>query len=150
MSGTLFEGDFVGRVTRAEIGYRNDKPLVRIEAEVGDGPYKGRRATFDGKFDEKNLPFTKRAMLAVGWKGVTIATFADDVTAANLQVSFVVEIATWEKDGKTRQWSAIRYFGGSQSLAAVPKDKVRDFDKWLAEVDAGGEAPKQNNSDLPF
>src|SRR5690348_15927102 len=105
----LFEGDFVGKASKAEVGLKNGKAAVRIEMEVIEGDRKGRRANFEGDFSEKSIRFTKRAMLAVGWKGESIATFVDDVKKAALTVPFHVEIASWTRpsDGKFMQWSAV-------------------------------------------
>ena len=94
MAGALFEGDFVGRAVGPEGGAKKGKPIVRIEMEITDGDLKGRRVTFEGKLDADNIPFTKRAMLAIGWKGKSVTTFLDDVKAAALTVPFRVEIAS--------------------------------------------------------
>ncbi len=146
----------MGRAVGPEVGAKNGKPIIRIEMEIAEGDLKGRRVTFEGQLGEKNIPFTKRAMLAVGWKGKSVSTFVDDVKAADLTVPFKVEIASWQPtDGRPlQQWSSVRSIGtGAKPLDALDKDKVKDVDKWFAEVPDG---PSTSNGtaategDTPF
>lgn len=151
MATNLFEGEFTGNAVKPEFGTKKGRPSIRIEMEVGEGDKKGRRAAYEGQLDEKNIKYTKRAMLAVGWKGVTVATFVADVTAANLTVPFKVEIVSWDpKDGRpVQEWSSVKYIGsGAKPLDAIEPDKIKDVDKWFAE--AGDVGATANNSDLPF
>ena len=161
MAGFLFDGDCIGHAVGPEVGKKKGAWIVRIEMEVTDGIHKGRRVSYEGKLDEQNIKFTKKAMLAVGWKGVTVATFVDDVKAANLTVPFKVEIASWRpppEDGRPlQQWSTVKYIGG----AAKPLDKpdaagLHSLDKWLADAgDVGPSASASSNGTgrpdgLPF
>jgi hypothetical protein len=140
----LFSGDFTGRATRAEFGEdKSGRPKIRITMQVGDGqPHAGKTAAYDGKLDEKNVRFTKAAMVAVGWQGKDVRTFVDDVAKAQLVVPFTVEVARFERDdGSVSEWSAVRRIGSGSPLATPSKETVSDVNKWLA--DAGGE-------DIPF
>lgn len=156
---TLFEGSFMGKPVKGEIGKRGGKMLVRIEMEVTEGDRKGRRAALEGKLDERSIKYTKMAMLAVGWQGKTSASFQADVDAfiaSGKVIPFEVEIATYDpQDGsKVRQWSAVRRIGaGAQPLDAIEPDKVRDVDRWLSEagdVGPANGAGAANPNDLPF
>jgi hypothetical protein len=147
-NANLFSGDFTGKAVRAEFGEnRNGQPKIRIEMQVSDGqPHAGKRASYDGKLDEKNVRFTKAAMIAVGWKGQDVRTFVDDVAKAQLVVPFSVEVATFNRDdGTVSEWSAVRRIGGGAQLATASKDTVTDVNKWLSE--AGG---SEGSSDTPF
>jgi hypothetical protein len=136
----LFSGDFTGKAVRAEFGEdRNGKPKIRIEMQVGDGQvHAGKRAAYDGKLDEKNVRFTKAAMIAVGWQGKDVRTFVDDVAKAQLSVPFSVEVARFERDdGSVSEWSAVRRIGSGSPLAAATKETVANVNQWLTE--AGGD-----------
>jgi hypothetical protein len=153
----LIEGEFTGRVAKAEFGGNKDgKPQVRIEMEITEGEHKGKRFPFDGKLDEQNIKWTKIAMMAAGWKGGSVASFVKDVetaAASGLFLPFKVEIATWNKpDGSVKQWSSVRSIGRSAApLAPLDADKLANVDRWFAEVgDVGAAAPAGDNNDLPF
>lgn len=149
----LFEGDCIGKAIKTEVGMKNGVPTVRIEMEATEGEHKGRRAAYEGKLDEKNVRFTKRAMIAVGWKGKSVTTFADDVKAANLTVPYKVKIASWTRpsDGKLVQWSAVDYIGGAaKPLESIDAEKAKDFDRWLAEAGDVGDSAKADDNSIPF
>lgn len=153
MASNLFEGDFVGRAVKPEFGTKNGRPTIRIEMEIAEGDLKGRRATYEGRLDEKNIAFTKRAMLAIGWKGESIVTFVTDVKTANLIVPFRVEIASWQpNDGRSlQQWSAVKSIGGgAKPLDAIDNDKIRDVDRWFAEAGDVSVPANGKNDGIPF
>ena len=147
------EGEFLAKAVKPELGAdKNNKPKVRIEFEIVEGPHAGKRVPYDGKLDPKNIKYTKRNMVAVGWQGKTAGTFVDDVLKAAVVVPITVKIVTWTNpEGRTSTWSAVDRIGGSAAppLAALDREKLRDVDSWFAEVDEGGGAA-QDNSDLPF
>lgn len=149
MSNVLFEGDFEARQTKPEFGGKKGKPFVRVEMEItSDGPHKGRRLTFEGKLDTKNIKYTKQYMIALGWQGKTSGTFVADVTKANLTVPVQVRIASFEReDGTVRQWSSIDKIGRMTApLDALDADQVRDVDGWFAEAgDVGAPAGGGSN-----
>jgi len=149
----LFEGDFVGRAVTPEFGTKKGKPSIRIEMEIAEGDYKGRRVSFDGALDERSIKYTKKAMIALGWKGVSVSTFIADVRAAALTVPFRVEIATWDpQDGRPpRQWSSVRNIGGgSKPLEAISPDKIKDVDRWFAEAGDVGAPSNGVDDSIPF
>lgn len=151
----LFEGDFVGKAVKTEVGSRNGKLLIRIEMEITEGERKGQRVSYEGKLTEDVIKYTKRDMIAVGWKGQSVKTFADDVKAANLTVPFTVRIASWqppEPGRPLRQWSAVdRIGGGAKPLDALDDDKLKNVDKWFAEAgDVGEPAATGDQDGLPF
>jgi hypothetical protein len=152
------EGDFNAKAVKPELGTaKNGKPKVRIEFEIVEGPHTGKRVAYDGKLDEKNIKWTKLAMMAVGWQGKTAGTFEDDVMKAAKVVPITVKIVTWEnpETGKVSTWSAVDKIGRSAPpLEKLAPEKLRDVDSWFAEVpldeqrNGGGGAV--DDSDIPF
>lgn len=142
---SLFEGtNLPGKAVNPEIGPDSNKVVrVRWTMEVVDGPHVGKTASYSGKLDPDSIKWTKRDMMAVGWKGVSAKTFVADVTAAaNRVVPFTAEIA--EHQG--RQWTSAK-FGGGAPLGELSADKASEVDRWFAE--AGDVAPS-GGSDIPF
>jgi hypothetical protein len=140
---TLFEGNCIGKAVSVEFGADSQgKPRVRWEMEVIDGPHTGKRARYSGKLDEENIKWTKRDMVAIGWKGKDVRTFVDDAKTANATVPFEAQIAEWNGN----QWTAAKMAGGAKPLAALDRDKVDNVNEWFAKAgDVGG-----SNSDIPF
>lgn len=144
----LFEGtNLPGRAINPEIGPdANGRPRVRWNMEVVDGEHKGKAANYSGKLDPENIKWTKRDMIAIGWKGVDVRTFVDDVKAANRVVPFTAEIA--EFNG--RSWTSAKMTGAAP-LGQFDKDKAAEVNRWFAE--AGDIAPQANGTsdrDIPF
>lgn len=139
----LFSGDCIGRVVNPEFGMdANNRPRVRWEMEVVEGEHKGKRAAYSGKLDPDNIKFTKRDMIAVGWKGTDVRTFVDDVKAkGNQPVPFVAEIA--EHNG--RQWTSAK-MTGALPLAKPDDRKVDEVNQWFAEAGEAG----SNDDRIPF
>ncbi len=156
MATNLIAGDFFGKAVKVELGRKSGKPIVRITMQVGEGEHKGKSFDYEGKLDDSNIAYTKRAMAAVGWKGQTSKTFADDVKAANLTVPFTVEVAEWDPpDGRpTVRWSTVKRIGGAPPLEAFSDDDFAKADEWFAsapEVTPGsGSNGAARNDDLPF
>lgn len=152
MAQQLIAGTFQGKAVKgtAKIGRKgNGQTLLGfVELEIVDGEHKGKRFTFEGKLDDKAIKYTKRNLIAIGWKGQTSKTLTVDVDAAleaGLVVPFDVEIATWNKpDGSVRQWSAVRSIGNfAPAIAEANADDLAKVDSWFGEVSA-------DNSDVPF
>lgn len=142
----LIEGDFYGKAVRAEIG---GKPVkVRIEMEVTEGENKGKRFPYEGKLDEKNIRYTKMAMMAVGWRGHSSKTFASDVAAAAVITSFKVRIAKFTRDdGSISEWSSVDKIGGPPPLAPLDEQQLADVDRWFAEAGDAPANPGRRQSD---
>jgi hypothetical protein len=133
----LFEGSGLnGKAVNVELGLAGEKPKVRWEMEVVDGPHAGKRASYSGKFDADSIKWTKRDMMRIGWKGKDVRTFVEDVKAANLTVQFDAEIAsnTYADTGKVSQWTSVRFGGTSKPLAKLDDDKIKNMNTWFAEV----------------
>ncbi len=152
----MITGSFHGKLIKgtAKIAGRNGKTLAFAELEVTDGEHKGKRFNYEGKLDEKGIKYTKRDLMALGWKGQKSATVTADTDAAmegGLIVPFEVEIASWKKDdGTVKQWETIRSIGRApMKIDELDAQKLADVDGWFA--DAGSvDAPSGSNSDLPF
>lgn len=146
----LFEGEFkLGRVINASI----TKQGARFDLVVEDeGPHKGKRAAYSGKFDDKYIATTKRDMKRAGWKGQTSRTFVDDLKATSALLPFTAEIASFTRDdGKVSEWTAARL--GPPELS---DDDARSVDGWLAATkdtpanSAHPNAPGSDDERLPF
>ena len=147
---SLFEGsNLPGRPINVEFGAdAQNRPRVRWNMEVVEGEHKGKIANYSGKLDPDNIKWTKRDMIAIGWKGLDVRTFVEDVKAANRVVPFTAEIA--EYNG--RQWTSAKMTGAAP-LGQLDNEKVADVNKWFAE--AGDVAPSNGASsgardDIPF
>jgi len=157
----LFEGSCNGKAIDPEIGFdeKSNCYVVRWQMEVTEGKHAGKRASYKGKLDKQNIKYTKRDMVAIGWKGVkAVETFAADVKAADLTVPFTAEIASWEdpKSGKLKQWTTARSFGfAAAPLAPVPQDKIDAVNGWFDEAGDVGSPPNGSSGGsaeepLPF
>jgi hypothetical protein len=146
----LFEGDCKGKAVDVEIGPdKNGKARVRWNMLVTEGPHAGKKASYSGKLDAEHIKYTKRDMMAIGWKGKdAVGTFVSDVKAADLTVPFTAEIAsnTYEDTGKTSQWTSARSIGFTTApLGTFDKDKAKDVNSWFDEVPV-----EKPGSDIPF
>lgn len=159
----LIEGTFQGKLVggTAKVGDRKGKVLAVAQLEVTEGEHKGKRFNYEGGLHPEGIKYTKRDLLALGWKGETIKSLTHDTDAAlagGLVVPFVVEIARWEKpEGGVKEWNAVRSIGYSAPpLNDLDADKQRNVDKWFAEAgDAGAPAPAngaaaRDQSNIPF
>ncbi|MGE3768915.1 MAG: hypothetical protein AB7L94_42075 [Kofleriaceae bacterium] len=163
MARELLEGDFYGKATKVELGYRNGKPLVRITMQVSEGEHKNKSFDYEGKLDNDNIKYTKRSLVSLGWKGQKIATAEADIKTADATVPFVLRIAEFDrKDGsEVRRWTAVDRIGGAPPLEKAKPDDLAKWDSWFADVgdvggasngSSGGGHPNApgNDSDLPF
>jgi hypothetical protein len=147
----MITGQFYGKLIKgtAKVGGRSGKKLAFAELEVTEGEHKGKRFNYEGKLDEKGIKYTKRDLIALGWKGKTSATITADTDAAmesGLVVPFEVEIARWNKpDGSIKEWEAVRSIGRApMKVDELNTDELRDVDAWFAEV------PVEGDNGLPF
>lgn len=149
----MIQGNFQAKCVKLELGANNqNKPVIRGQFEILDGTAKGTRVPYEGKLDEKGIKYTKRDMLALGWKGVDIRTLVDDVAKAAVTVPVEVEIARWDKgDGtKVREWSTVRSVGrGGAPLSALDEDKLRSVNDWFKDAGDLGDA-KAGGEEIPF
>jgi hypothetical protein len=144
----LFEGEFMGRIANPEIGGSPVK--VKFDVIVtSDGPHKGKRAQYSGKFDDKNVKWTKRDMVLAGWQGKNSRTFIEDVKKAAREVSFTAEIASYKRDdGSISEWTSAK-LGGGAPLTPPDAEGYDKLDRWLNE--AGDVEPqKKADADNPF
>jgi hypothetical protein len=146
----LIEGQFLGRAVKAEFGgnAKTGKPDVRVDMQVVGGPHDGKRFPYSGKLDDKSIKWTKMRMMALGWKGESVRTFADDVAAAQLTVPFSVRIAEFTRpNGTISRWASVDKIGGSAAAPLKPLSakEIADADEWFAAADA-----EDVKSDMPF
>jgi hypothetical protein len=126
---------------------KDGKPVLKVSGNmiVTEGPNAGQTSSYDGKFDERSIRFTRRDLIALGWQGVTTKTLIDDITKAAKVVSFETEIATYNG----RSWSAVRSIGYEpQPTEALTDDDFAKLDGWFGEVDARGNPAPLGNSGL--
>lgn len=133
-------GNYQAKAVKVELGLdKKDRASFRVNFQIVGGEFNGQNVQYSGLFTDKATRYTKHAMLALGWKGVTSATAVDDVTKAEKTVPIEVEIASWEG----REWPSVRNVGESLAAPLKPLNSgdLKDVDKWLAQ--AGGD-------DIPF
>lgn len=140
----LFETEASARAVRPEFGTTpKGKPKIRVEFEIVDGDHKGKHVPWEGRLDEKSIKYTKRDMLAMGWQGKSVSTFANDVLAANKTLPIKTRIAEFKKDdGSVSRWTAVDRIGGAPPLEKADSDTTKSVDDWFA---AAG-----NDDSLPF
>lgn len=135
----LFEGDFTGKAVKVEFGEgKGGKPAIRVMMEIASGSRSGTQVPYEASFKPESIKYTKRDLMALGWKGQSVSTLVADVMAAGLTVPFNVRIATYEnpETGKTRQWNSVGSIGNAAPpLSAASADTTRNVDSWFAEVE---------------
>lgn len=137
----------------------NNTITVRITVKFDDGPSKGRIGTYEDKIDARSSLYVQRSCRAVGWKGVSLSTFAADV-AAWIDATggkSTVEIKHIEiKKGKRRDewvaagskgtppiWDKVNSIGrGPKPLVAATGDALKDADEAMrAAMRVDGDDP---------
>lgn len=144
-----------GKAVDVEFGANKDgKPEVKWNMEVVDGPHAGKKASYKGKLDAEQIKWTKRDMIAIGWKGQDVRTFVEDVKSANKTVTFDAEIARWTnpRTNKEMQWTTARSIGfSSRPLDKITDDKIANVNSWFADAgEIGGGEKKAEDDGLPF
>jgi len=141
----MLEGKFNAKVADAELGHnKKDQPEIRLQFEIIGGTSNGSKVPYSGLFTEKAVRYTRRDLLALGWKGKTITTAVADILAAQKTVPIEVVIATWKNPdtGKERSWSTVRSIGFvADPLKPLDDRSAKDVDGWLAEAADGGGDP---------
>lgn len=150
---SLIEGKFHGRPVKGsfKLGASKGKKVIVGEMLVTDGEHKGKTFEYQGSLDDKGIKYTKRDIVAAGWKGKIIETLSTDVDAladSGAIVPFEVKIASWQPPGAAlREWSTIRSIGGFvRQIDPLSKDDVGNVNKWFADVQ---DEPKDDSA-LPF
>jgi hypothetical protein len=153
----FFEGDFVGKAVKVEYGEgKNGKPAIRVMMEILEGPRRGIQVPYDANFKQESIKYTMRDLMALGWKGKTVASLVDDVIGAALIVPFSVRIATYDNQetGKTRQWNSVGSIGNFAPLLAAPTTTTtRNVDSWFSESDESSNGHPNApgvRGDIPF
>lgn len=150
------DASYMGRAIDPKYGKnpKNNKKEIRLFMEIVEGPLTGRRVKWTANMKtEKSVSYSKRDMMAAGWKGRDIATFEADViaaTTAGLKVPFTARLAEngLNDDGTPNTWWTVGSIGtGAVPLAATTPEDDRDVNQWFST--AGG-APAGDDSDLPF
>lgn len=141
---SLIEGNFQAKPVSVELGAnKKGAAELRVEFEIAEGQYAGRKVNYSGLFNEKSTKYTKAAMLAMGWQGKDARTVVDDVMRAAKVVPIEVQIARWENPdtGKVSEWSAVRNVGRfKEPLKPLAGNDVKDINQWLADVGEIGKA----------
>ncbi len=146
----------------------NDKniPVVRINAEITDGPGRGSRHTYDEQVNNKQAPYIARTCQAVGWAGHTLSTLKSDVDAwikatggeSTLEIKHV-EVKKGPKAGSI--WAKVNSIGrGPKPLKESSRENLDDADAMMraALADSGmrngappaDDIPPHGDDDIPF
>jgi hypothetical protein len=171
MADLQHDAEYIGKAAIAEYGKnpKSNKKEIRIFMEIVEGPLAGRRVKWTANMKtDKSIAYSKRDMIAAGWKGKDIATFVSDVaaaTAAGLKLPFTARLASngVNEDGSPNEWWTVGSIGvGAVPLAKATADDDRDVNDWFDR--AGDVAPASSrgnschpnapgngdDSDLPF
>lgn len=152
----LFEGDFVGKAVKVEFGPdKNGKLKLRVTMEITEGPRAGTQVPYEGSFGKEYIGYTKRDLMALGWKGKTSGTIVSDVMADPKAVPFQTRIAEkrYEDTGKVSQWTSVRSIGfAAPPLGQADQQHIKDVDSWFNDA---GDQPQQHpnapgNGRAPF
>lgn len=148
MSINIPEGNYQGTPTSYEFGTDGKgAAVVRIVMKVAEGPYAGQTAQFKNGFGEKAVKYTKRALVALGWKGKDINTAKDDIMTSPKTVPMQIVIAEYED----RKWSSVRSIGAfGEALKPVDATTAKDVNQWLAEVPDDQPASGGDRDRIPF
>lgn len=149
----------------------NDKniPVVRINVELIDGPFKGMRQTYEEAVNNKQAPYIARTCKAVGWKCQSLSTLKADVTEwvkttggeSTLEIRHV-EVKTGKRAGSI--WAKANSIGrGPKPLKESSQENLHDADETMRAAladDAAGhggngapppdDAPPPSDDDIPF
>lgn len=136
MSAALIQGNFMGKVSKAELGTnKKGQPEFKVDFEIVGGDHNGRHLPYSGIFTEKAVKYTRAAMLELGWAGKDATTAVADIVAAAKVVPIEVTIAEWTNPDtrELRQWSTVRNVGTySAPLAPLEASALKDVNGWLA------------------
>jgi len=123
----------------------NDKDImcVRINAQIDEGPDKGRRVTYEDQVNNKSARYIAQSARAVGWTGDSLKTFRDDVDAWVKRTGGVstveikhIEIKTGKNAGKI--WGKANSIGrGPRPLKAPSRETIDDADDAMRRALAG-------------
>lgn len=164
---TLSEGFWPCEVIDGFFGVDDKQsPIARINVLITDGPDKGQRCTYEDQVNAKSALYVGRSCRAVGWKGVTLETFAADVATWRTKTGgkSTVEIKHIEiKNGKRAGeiWAKPNSIGrGPKPLSAPSKtllDDANDAMRRAMEADGGGppaddvpHAGARDDDQIPF
>lgn len=159
----LAEGTWQCTVLSAAVGEDTERPGVlraRINVRLDDGPSKGRTTTYEDEINAKSSIYVARSMSAVGWKGRSAATLADDCAAwiastGGKSTAEIKHIPT--KKGTI--WDKCNSIGrGRKPLATPAQGALADADEALRRaMRDDGSAPPQDDvphagdtDDIPF
>lgn len=150
----------------------NDKniPVVRINVELIDGPFKGMRQTYEEAVNNKQAPYIARTCKAVGWKCQSLSTLKADIAEwvkatggeSTLEIKHV-EVKTGKRAGTV--WAKPNSIGrGPKPLKESSQENLTDADAMMRTAlaeDAGGsgssngappadDIPPPADDDIPF
>jgi len=106
----LAEGIWPCVVVSGEAGEIDGVIKARINVKFDDGPSKGRTATYEDDINAKSALYVSRSMKAVGWKGQSAKSFANDV-------------AEWIKATGGKSTAEVRH---------IEIKRGKAYDKWAA------------------
>lgn len=147
-----------------------DVMVVRINAQITEGPDAGRRVTYEDRINNKSAKYIAQSAKACGWRGGRIEeTFRADVTEwiARTGGESTVEIKHLEiKTGKNagKIWGKANSIGrGPRPLQAPSRESADDANEAMRQAMAddqsgpgsgGGSAPDDvpppGEDDIPF
>lgn len=149
---------------------KNNKPTGKIKARVNvkfdDGPSKGRLATYEDEVNARSSLYISRSLKAVGWKGKSLSTVADDIAAwvketggkttaevRHIEIKKGKRYDEWLEDGAHGSppiWDKVNSIGrGPRPLAIPAAESLSDADEAMRRAMAEDGDDAQNGAPPP-
>jgi hypothetical protein len=101
-------------------------PFIRIRVRVLEGPYEGQVAIWQGWLTERALEHTDARLKEVfGFDGDWAALHAGKTTLAGKRCSVTTEFANYEKNGKTKTITKVKYLNPPGGRASKPMEEAK-------------------------
>lgn len=130
MSNLIPEGTYSVRIVGAASFGKNEKDELRarINVQIADGDFAGRRMTYDERLDGKSEKYVRRSLTACGWKGKTFASVAADIVDGTETTAEVIHLTVKEGKRAGEAFFKIRGLGGQPPLVAPTINDISEAD----------------------
>lgn len=152
----LAVGNYIGIPEAVSIAKNyKDERAVFVKVRIVDGESEGQTMVYDGALEGDRIKFTKRDLVAFGWKGQSSATVHDDILGAAKRVPFRVEHMKYtkpDKNGNDRFFAVMRDIGRAEmpEHIALSADQINALDDALAAADNDPFGYPEPDAPAPF
>jgi hypothetical protein len=131
---------------------KDNQPTARIDFEILEGPNSGEKITYNGRIDTRSAKYVARDLKAVGWKGKTLETLAEDVDRTKAETTIEIKVMN-RKDG-SGSFAVVRSIGrtdAASQVRPVPAAELANANALLRDA-LGEDEPVDvaNSEDIPF